>query len=203
MSEVKEEFVKTRPRVVDIGFGLLPPIIFKEVQNYLSSYTGVEIADDEIGILSQVASELKKKDSNLNVRAIKGSFAYEEIINELRGEADEVWIRNFRGLGSEINGVEDLEKKLFGTAFEMLEPGGTLLLVNTYDKVDPNTEGKGVKRIVQELQDIGFKIEKLENEEQMKEENHPLVAEFRKRETHIPSKLLETTPHAIFAKKPN
>src|SRR5260221_14578491 len=104
-SEVKEISTEFPNGVIDIGYGLLPAIAYKETKNYLEenklSYTGVEIGDEEIDVLGSIATSLKQKKSGLNVRAIKGSFASEEIIEELTGKGNQVWIRNFRGLGQE------------------------------------------------------------------------------------------------------
>lgn len=99
-----------------------------------------------------------------------------EIAPQIKGQASEVLVRNFRGIGKGRD--SELENKLFSAAYEMVKPGGKFMVLNTYDILP---EG-GVEKVKQELENVGFTVEEID----MDNDTHPLVADHRRLEEQMP-----------------
>ena len=158
--------------VVEIGTGGPATIMLREIPGHLeendANYLGIE--SDALGH-KKFTDFVENPSRNIDY-AKEAHASVFDVAGQLSSKADAVWVRNFRGLGMKKDSV--LEDKIASAAYEMLKPGGELMLINTYDILPAG----GIEKVEESLKSAGFNVELID----LENDTHPFVAGYKRRD---------------------
>lgn len=156
--------------VIEIGTGGPATLTLQGVRDHLQQNDANYLGIEPDGLAHKKFKDFVESPSRNIDYAREAHASVFDVAGQLSSKADNVWVRNFRGLG--IKKDSQLEDKLASAAYEMLKPGGQLILINTYDILP---EG-GVEIVKESLEKAGFSIEEID----LENDNHPFVSGYRR-----------------------